>query len=188
MDGRVSGVVRSGFLSGRLIVPRFVLDEIQVLANSPSQANRQRAERGLGALEKMREDKDMQVSIEDARDVSPDETMNGRLLQTTQLLGARLMTSDENLSKVAKLRGVDVLNLNDLSDALRPSVVVGEKFRLPLVRAGKDDHQAVGYLADGTMIVVNHAGQKIGTTQDVLVISTLQTTGGVMVFAELVED
>lgn len=187
MDGRVSGVVRSGFLSGRLIVPRFVLDEIQVLANSPSQANRQRAERGLGALERMREDKDMQVSIEDARGVSPDETMNGRLLQTTQLLGARLMTSDENLSKVAKLRGVDVLNLNDLSDALRPSVVVGEKFRLPLVRPGKDDHQAVGYLADGTMIVVNHAVQKIGSTQDVLVISTLQTTGGVMVFAELMD-
>ena len=187
MDGRVSGVVRSGFLRGRLIVPRFVLDEIQVLANSPAPANRQRAERGLSALEKMREDKDMQVSIEDARGVSSDETMNGRLLQTTQLLGARLMTSDENLSKVAKLRGVDVLNLNDLNEALRPAVVVGEKFRLPLVRTGKDDHQAVGYLADGTMIVVNHAVDKIGSTQDVLVISTLQTTGGVMVFAELAD-
>lgn len=187
MDGRVLGVAHSGFLTGRLIVPRFVLDEIQVLVSSPTQANRQRAERGLGALEKMREDKELQVSIEDARGVSTDETFNGRLLQTTQLLGARLMTTDENLSKVAKLRGVDVLNLNDLSDALRPNVVVGEKFRLPLVRAGKDEHQAVGYLADGTMIVVNHAVDKIGSTQDVLVISTLQTTGGVMVFAELSE-
>jgi uncharacterized protein YacL len=135
----------------------------------------------------MREDKDMQISIEDARDVSPDETMNGRLLQTTQLLGARLMTSEENLSKVAKLRGVDVLNIDDLSEALKPAVVVGEKFRLPLVRTGKDEHQAVGYLADGTMIVVNHAMDKIGSTQDVLVISTLQTAGGVMVFAELAE-
>ncbi|MEP4078141.1 PIN/TRAM domain-containing protein [Haloferula sp.] len=185
MDSRVSGVVRSGFLAGRLIVPRFVLDEIQVLANSPTQANRDRAERGLGVLEKMREDRELQVSIEEARGVSTDETMNGRLLQTTQLLGARLMTTDENLSKVAKLRGVDVLNLNELSEALRPTVVIGEKFRLPLVRTGKDEHQAVGYLADGTMIVVNHAVDKIGTTQDVLVISTLQTTGGVMVFAEL---
>jgi uncharacterized protein YacL len=187
MDGRVSGVARSGFLTGRLIIPRFVLDEIEVLANSPSQANRERAQRGLNALEKMREDKDLKVSIEEARGVSTDETMNARLLQTTQLLGARLMTTEENLSKVAKLRGVDVLNLNDLSEALRPSVVVGEKFRLPLVRTGKDEHQAVGYLADGTMIVVNHAVDKIGSTQDVLVISTLQTSGGVMVFAELAE-
>ncbi|MFC7339196.1 PIN/TRAM domain-containing protein [Haloferula chungangensis] len=187
MDGRVSGVARSGFLAGRLIVPRFVLDDIQVLANSPSQANRQRAERGLASLEQMQEDKDLQISLEEARGVSTDETINGRLLQITQLLGARLMTTDENLSKVAKLRGVDVLNLNDLSDALRPTVVVGEKFRLPLVRTGKDDHQAVGYLADGTMIVVNHAVEKIGTTQEVLVISTLQTSGGVMVFGELVE-
>ncbi|MGB6222972.1 PIN/TRAM domain-containing protein [Haloferula sp.] len=188
MDGRVSGVVRSGFLTGRLIVPRFVLDEIEVLANSPSAANRQRAERGLSALEKMREDKELKVSIEEARGVSTDETLNGRLLQTTQLLGARLMTTDENLSKVAKLRGVDVLNLNELSEALRPSVVVGEKFRLALVRTGKDEHQAVGYLADGTMIVVNHAVDKIGSTQDVLVISTLQTTSGLMVFAELAES
>ncbi len=95
------------------------------------------------------------------------------------------LASIENLSKVARLRGVDVLNLDDLSEALRPSVVVGEKFRLPLVRSGKDDHQAVGYLADGTMIVVNHAVDKIGSTQDVLVISTLQTSSGVMVFAEI---
>lgn len=187
MDGRISGVVRSGFLKGRLIVPRFVLDEIEVMSNSPSQASRQRAQRGLEALERMREDREFQISIEEARGVSTDETMNGRLLQTTQLLGARLMTTDENLSKVARLRGVDVLNLNDLSEALRPTVVVGEKFRLPLVRAGKDDHQAVGYLSDGTMIVVNHAVERIGSTQDVLVISTLQTSGGVMVFAELAD-
>ncbi|MEM9237842.1 MAG: hypothetical protein AAGB14_13800 [Verrucomicrobiota bacterium] len=185
MDGRVKGVALAGFLTGRLIVPRFVLDEIQVLASSPSQANRERAERGLNSLEGMQADESLRVSIEEARGVSSDETMNGRLLQTTQLLGARLMTTDENLSKVAKLRGVDVLNLNELSNALRPKVVVGEKFPLPLVRTGKDDHQAVGYLSDGTMIVVNQAVDKIGSTQEVLVISTLQTNSGVMVFAEL---
>lgn len=185
MDGRVAGVVRSGFLSGRLVVPRFVLDEIQVLAGSPTPAKRQRAERGLASLEAMRSAKDLQVSIEDAAGVTGDETMNGRLLQVAQLLGARLLTSDENLCNVAKLRGIDVLNLDELLDALRPTVAVGEKVRLALVRGGKDEHQGVGYLPDGTMIVVNHAAAKIGTTQDVVVISTLQTSGGTMVFAEL---
>lgn len=185
MDGRVPAVVRAGFLRGRLIVPRFVLDEIQVLANSPTPAKRQRAERGLACLDEMRGAKDLQVSIEDAADLSGDETMTGRLLQVAQLLGARLMSTDENLGKVAKLRGVDVLNFDDLLDALRPTVGIGEKVRLALVRGGKDEHQGVGYLPDGTMIVVNHAVSKIGTTQEVVVISTLHTTGGLMVFAEL---
>jgi uncharacterized protein YacL len=185
MDGRVPGVVRSGFLRGRLVVPRFVLDEIQVLANSPTPAKRQRAERGLACLDQMRSAKDMQVSIEDAAGVSGDETMTGRLLQVSQLLGARLLSTDENLCKVAKLRSLEVLNLDELLDALRPSVGVGEKVRIALVRSGKDDHQGVGYLPDGTMIVVNHAAPKIGTTQDVVVISTLQTSGGQILFAEL---
>lgn len=185
MDGRVPGVVQSGFLRGRLVVPRFVLDEIQVLANSPTPAKRQRAERGLACLDQMRSSRDMQVSIEDASGVSGDETMTGRLLQVSQLLGARLLSTDENLCKVAKLRGLEVLNLDELLDALRPSVTVGEKVRLALVRGGKDEHQGVGYLPDGTMIVVNHAAPKIGTTQDVVVISTLQTSGGQILFAEL---
>ncbi|MEK7953332.1 PIN/TRAM domain-containing protein [Luteolibacter soli] len=185
MDARIPAVVRSGFLSGRLVVPRFVLDEIQVLANSPTPAKRQRAERGLACLDQMRGGKDMQVSIEDTAGVSADETMTGRLLQVAQLLGARLLSTDENLCKVAKLRGVEVLNLDELLDALRPSVTVGEKVRLALVRGGKDEHQGVGYLPDGTMIVVNHASPKIGTTQDVVVISTLQTSGGQILFAEL---
>ncbi|MCW1922371.1 hypothetical protein OKA05_07385 [Luteolibacter arcticus] len=184
MDGRIPGVVRSGFLSGRLVVPRFILDEIQVLANSPTPTKRQRAERGLANLENMRVARDIMITIEDAA-VTGDETILGRLIQISQLLGARLLTSDENLGKVAKLRGLEVLNLDELLDALRPSVTVGEKVRLALVRGGKDDHQGVGYLPDGTMIVVNHAAPKIGTTQDVVVISTLQTSGGQILFAEL---
>ena len=185
MDGRVPGVVQAGFLRGRLVVPRFVLDEIQVLSNSPTPAKRQRAERGLACLDQMRSSRDMQVSIEDASGASGDETMTGRLLQVAQLLGARLLSTDENLCKVAKLRGLEVLNLDELLDSLRPSVTVGEKVRLALVRGGKDEHQGVGYLSDGTMIVVNHASPKIGTTQDVVVISTLQTSGGQILFAEL---
>jgi uncharacterized protein YacL len=185
MDGRVAGVVRAGFLRGRLVVPRFVLDEIQVQAQSPSPAKRQRAERALASLEKLRSAKDLQVSIEDATGTSGEETLHGRLLLVAQLLGARLLSSDENLCKVAKLRGLEVLNLDELLDALRPSVAVGERVRIALVRPGKDDHQGVGYLPDGTMIVVNHAAPKIGSTQDVVVISTLQTSGGQIFFAEL---
>lgn len=184
MDGRVAGVVRSGFLRGRLVIPKFVLDEIQVLASSPTPAKRERAERGLASLESMRAANDLQVTIEDAG-VNGDETMHSRLLHIAQLLGARLMSTDENLCKVAKLRSIDVLNLDELLDALRPAIGVGEKVRLALVRGGKDEHQGVGYMPDGTMIVVNHAAKKIGTTQDVVVISTLQTSSGMMVFAEL---
>ncbi|WP_052573655.1 hypothetical protein [Haloferula sp. BvORR071] len=184
MDGRIPGVVRAGFLTGRLVIPRFVLDEIQLLANSPTPAKRQRAERGLACLENMRVARDIPVSVEDAA-ATTGETIHSGLIQIAQLLGARLLTSDESLCKVAKLRGLDVLNLDDLLDALRPAVGVGEKIRLALVRGGKDEHQGVGYLPDGTMIVVNHAVKKIGTTQDVVVISTLQTNSGLMVFAEL---
>lgn len=184
MDGRVPGLVGSGFLAGRLIVPRFVLDELQVLAGSPSQANRHRARRGLDLLEQMRSSKDVPVTIEDAAGISGEETIQARLLQTAQLFGARLMTTDENLSKIARLRGVEVLNLHELLEALRPQVVVGEKLRIALVRPGKDDHQAVGYLSDGTMIVVNHAVDRIGQSCDVRVISTLQTANGMMVFTE----
>lgn len=186
MDGRVSGVVRSGFLKGRLVVPRFVLDQLQRLAKSPNSGERQRAERALGLLEEMQAAKDLPVSIEEVAGVSPDENLETRLLQTSKLLGARLMTTDDQLGKIAKLSGVDVLNIHELLEALRPSVVVGERIRLPLVRPGKDDHQAVGYLTDGTMIVVNHASERIGSTRDVRVISTLSTANGLMVFAELV--
>ena len=185
MDGRVPGIVKSGFLSGRLVVPRLVLDDLQSLAESPTQANRQRAARALESLEQLQQDKDVEITIEETAGVAPGETLHTRLLQSAQLLGARLMTTDENLGKIARLRGIEVLSLHNLAEALRPNVVVGEKIRLALVRPGKDDHQAVGYLSDGTMIVVNHAFEKIGSNCDVRVISTLQTSGGMMVFAEL---
>jgi uncharacterized protein YacL len=120
--------------------------------------------------------------------VAEDDSFQGRLVQAAKILGARLITTEENLTKIAHLQGASIINLNDLSEALRPKVVVGETVRLALVRTGKDDHQGVGYLPDGTMIVVNHAISKIGTTQDVTVISTLQTSAGQMVFAELLEN
>jgi uncharacterized protein YacL len=128
---------------------------------------------------------DIQISIHDSLTPAEPEPVNSRLIETTRLLGARLMTLDENLAKVAKIQGLDVLNIHDLDDALKPVVAVGERIRIALVRTGKEEHQAVGYLPDGTMIVANHAVSKIGSTADVVVVSTLQTASGMIVFAEL---
>lgn len=185
MDGRVLGIFRSGFLHGRVIVPRFVLDNMNVMAASAANNDKQRAQRGLDHLEKMQSAKDLQVTIHDSS-LSPDtEPINSRLIETAQFLGARLMTTDENLAKIARIQGVDILDINDLADALKPSVALGERTRIALVRTGKEDHQAVGYLPDGTMLVVNQAAAKIGTTADVIVVSSLQTASGLMIFGEL---
>ena len=185
IDGRVPGILRSGFLHGRLIIPRFVLDDLQAMVDSGSNANRQRGQRGLDNLEAMQKSPDLQVSIHDADSSQQPETSNARLIETTRLLGARLMSVDENLSKIAKLQGIDVLDIHELDEALKPPVVVGQRLRIALVRSGKEDHQGVGYLPDGTMIVVNHGAPKIGSTADVIVVSTLNTAGGTMVFGEL---
>lgn len=185
MDGRVLGIFRSGFLHGRLIVPRFVLDDLQAKVDSSVNGDKHRAQRGLDSLEQMQKAPDIQISIHDSQIAAEGDNMNSRLIETTRLFGARLMTVDENLAKVARIQGVDVLNLHELDDALKPTIAVGERIRIALVRPGKEDHQAVGYLPDGTMIVANHAISKIGVTADVIVISTLHTASGLMVFSEL---
>lgn len=185
IDGRVLAIMQSGFLHGRLIIPRFVLDDLQSLADSETNGDRHRGERGLENLERMQKSHDIQVSIDDSKTSPEADTLNARLIEISHLLGARLMTIDDNLTKVAKLRGIDVLNLHELDEALKPAVAVGQRMRIALVRTGKEDHQAVGYLPDGTMIVVNHAINKIGHTAEVIVVSTLQTSGGLMVFGEL---
>jgi uncharacterized protein YacL len=185
IDGRVIGILHSGFLHGRLVVPRFVLDELQAMAGSTVNATRQRGQRGLDCLERMQKDPQIQVSVHDTRTAQDAEAPNARIIETTRMLGARLMTADENLTKVAKLQGVDVLNLHELDEALKPTVALGQRIRIALVRTGKEDHQGVGYLPDGTMIVVNHAVAKIGGTAEVIVVSTLQTASGMMVFGEL---
>lgn len=185
IDGRVIGILRSGFLHGRLIVPRFVLDELQAMAATGTNGTRHRGQRGLDHLDAMQKAGDIQISVHDTAPSQEAEASNARLIETARMLGARLMTIDENLTKVAKLRGVDVLNIHELDEALKPTVAVGQRIRIALVRTGKEEHQAVGYLPDGTMIVVNHAVAKIGSTAEVVVVSTLQTASGMMVFAEL---
>jgi len=185
MDGRILGLIESGFISGRLIVANYVLEEIQTMANEGENGFRQRAQRGLDNLEKMQSSPEIQISIHEAR-VSPEaQSLHARLIETSRFFGARLLTLDESLTKIAKLQGVMVLNLNELDLALRPSIAVGERLRVALVRPGKDEHQAVGYMPDGTMIVVNQAAERIGDSVDVVVVTTLQTASGTLVFAEI---
>lgn len=184
-DGRLSSLMNSGFLEHNLIIPRFVLDELQIMSNSPSPGRRQRGQRGLDCLEDLQSSQRTRVNIHDAIPASPDDTHDAVLMQVARLLNAKLLTTDNNLSKVARLQEVTVLNINDLADALKPKVSVGAHLNLAIVRTGKDEHQGVGYLPDGTMIVVNNAVTKIGTAQDVTVISTINTSAGVMVFAEI---
>lgn len=184
MDGRILGLLSSGFISGRLIVAQFVLEEIQTLANEGPTGTRQRAQRGLENLEKMQSSPEIQISIHEARTTVDAQTLHARLIETAKFFGARLLTLEESLSKIARLQGIAVLNLNDLDVALRPAIAVGERLRVALVRPGKEDHQAVGYLPDGTMIVVNQAAGQIGNTISAVVVTTLQTAGGTLIFAE----
>lgn len=186
-DSRLHGVLNAGFIEGNLIIPRFVLEELHIMANSPSTSRRARGQRGLDILERLQKNDSFRITIHDSEADRGSDTHDARLMHSCRLLSARLLTTDENLTKAARLQGITVLNINDLNQALKPKIAVGERIRLPLVRAGKDEHQAVGYLPDGSMIVVNNAASKINTTQDVIVISTLETEAGTMVFAELFE-
>ncbi len=185
MDGRILGLLSSGFISGRLIVGQYVLEEIQTLSNEGPNGLRQRAQRGLENLEKMQSSPDIQVSIHDTRIVTEEQTLHSRLIETAKFYGARLLTLEESLAKIAKLQGVSVLNLNELDIALRPAIAIGERLRVALVRPGKEDHQAVGYMPDGTMIVVNQGAAEMGRTVDVVVVTTLQTAGGTLIFGEM---
>jgi len=184
IDGRLPKLCSTGFLQGSLVVPSFVLDELQALADSHDSLKSQRGKRGLEALKRMQESDALDVTI-DETDPKQAEGVDAKLIQIAAIYDARLLTNDANLVKVARLQGVQVLHLNELAKALRPVVSPGDEVELYLVKEGKDDHQAIGYLADGTMIVVNQAISQIGTTQEVVVAGAVQTSAGQLIFAEL---
>jgi uncharacterized protein YacL len=187
IDGRLPRVAESGFISGSLVIPRFVVDELHLLADSPDAVKRERGKRGLDCLNELQSSEVLHVAVHE--DFVPGEKMvDAKLVGLAKQLGARVLTNDANLGKVARLRGVPVLNLNDLARAMRPVVASGDELELSLIKEGKDQHQAVGYLADGTMIVVNHASSRLGETVPIVVTSTLQTSAGRLIFAELKEN
>ena len=187
IDGRIPRLCETGFLSADFIVPRFIVDELHVLADSPDQIKRERGRRGLDGLDEMRGSDEIHVSVHEDF-MASEKLVDQKLVALARQLGAKILTNDANLGKVARLRNVPVLNLNDLARALRPVVNAGDELQLNLIKEGKDDHQAVGYLQDGTMIVVNKAVKHIGSARDVVISSSLQTSAGRLVFAELKEN
>jgi len=185
IDGRIADLCGTGFLSRSLIVPRFVLDELQTLADSRDPIKRERGRRGLEILNGLQRLREIELSIHEASGDDVDLGVDARLVRTAKVLKARLLTNDHALSQVARLQQVAVLNLADLLRALRPTLVTGDEIELNLIKEGREPHQAVGYLPDGTMIVVNHARPYVGKIARVIISSALQTSAGRLIFAEL---
>lgn len=184
IDGRILRLCATRFLSGEVVVPRFVINELQYLADSPDSLRASRGKRGLDNLDRMRNAANLEVTVRE--DEFPDEDeVDGKLVALARLAGGRLITNDSNLGKVAQLQGVTVLNLNELAEAMRVQLAPGDEVALDLVKEGKDDHQAVGYLPDGAMIVVNKAKKHIGETRNVIVSGITQTSAGRLIFADL---
>jgi uncharacterized protein YacL len=180
IDGRIVEVVQAGFLDGPLILPRFVLRELQTIADSADAMKRTRGRRGLDVLGKLQEVMPLEIAERDFPDVA---AVDAKLVKLAQERSARLVTNDFNLNRVAHVEGVVVLNLNELANAVKPVVLPGEELRVAITRDGKEPHQGVGYLDDGTMIVVENGRRLIGETVDVAVTSVLQTVAGRMIFA-----
>jgi uncharacterized protein YacL len=189
IDGRINDVVQTGVLEGQLIVPRFVLDELQLIADSSDKLKRNRGRRGLDMLTKLRGLKQTEVFIYDHSVHSETEVegVDQKLLALAQQLGARVMTTDFNLNKVAQLRGVDVININDLANSLKPVVLPGEKMQVRLVKSGEEPGQGVGYLDDGTMVVVEQGRGHLNEEVEFTVTSALQTSAGRMIFGRMGE-
>ena len=180
IDGRVSDVVRSGFVRGTLIVPKFVLAELQYFNDSPDGSRRERGRRGLEMLAKMQKEETVKVELSEEEPAGTGA--DGKLVTLAKTLGVPIMTNDYGLNRVAELQGITVLNINDLAKAVRPVVLPGEEITVRVIQEGKEPGQAVGYLEDGTMVVVENGAKHIGSELPVTVMRVLQTVGGRMIF------
>ncbi len=186
IDGRIADICDTGFMDGELIVPRFVLNELQFIADSSDSMKRSRGRRGLDVLNRMQKSSSINIELVE-QDFPKIKGVDGKLVALAQKLNAKLLTNDYNLNKVAELQGVRVLNVNELANAMKPVVLPGEQMLVKIIREGKEQGQGVGYLDDGTMIIVDSAQKMINMTVEVVVTSVLQTTAGRMIFTELKE-
>ena len=183
IDGRIADVIDSGFLEGTLLIPVFVLEELQRIADSADALKRVRGRRGLDILQKIRSEAKLAVEI-DSRDFDDIAEVDSKLVRLGQLVGGKIVTNDYNLNKVSELQGVPVLNVNELANAVKPVVVPGESMRVTVVKDGKEQGQGVAYLDDGTMIVIEGGHRHLNQNIDVEVTSALQTAAGRMIFAK----
>lgn len=186
IDGRVADLLESNYLEGIVVAPRFVLHELQHIADSSDAIRRARGRRGLDTLSRLLKSEKFEIKIHEG-DFKDETEVDAKLVRLAKLLGAKLITTDYNLGKIAELQRVPLLNVHQLAAAIKSVVLPGETINLRLAREGKDKGQAVGYLNDGTMVVVNQAQALIGQQVNVQVISSLQTGAGVIVFADLVQ-
>lgn len=183
IDGRIADIADSRFIEGVLIIPSFVLEELQHIADSSDVLKRNRGRRGLDILNRMQKDDALAIEIVDKR--IDDAEVDAKLIKLAQMMDATILTNDFNLNKVAELHGVDVLNINELANALKPVVLPGEEMTVHVVKDGKEAGQGVAYLDDGTMVVVDGGRRHIGDSIGVMVTSVLQTSAGRMIFAKL---
>jgi uncharacterized protein YacL len=184
IDGRIADICDTGFLDGILIVPRFVLDELQYIADSSDSMKRTRGRRGLDILNRMQRSSGITIEVAD-HDFPKIKGVDAKLIALAKKMNGRIITNDFNLNKVAELQGIKILNVNELANALKPVVLPGEVMTVKIIREGKEPGQGVAYLDDGTMIIVDNAQKHQGMSVDVLVTSVLQTTAGRMIFSEL---
>src|SRR5262245_14013476 len=186
IDGRIADVCETGFIDGTLVIPQFVLKELQLVADSPDALKRNRGRRGLDILQKIQKMASVEVMISDVE--FPDvREVDLKLIELARTLQGKIVTNDFNLNKVAQLRGVEVLNVNELANSLKPVVLPGELMKVFILKEGKEYNQGVAYLDDGTMVVVDNARRLIGKTIDIVVTSVLQTTAGKMIFGRYIE-
>lgn len=187
IDGRIAEVCDTGFLESKITVPQFVLHELQYIADSSDPVKRTRGKRGLDVLKQIQSNTRMKIVITD-RDFPAIREVDSKLVALAQELGARILTNDSNLHKIAELQGVEVLNMNKLATAMKPVVLPGEIMTIQVLKEGKEHGQGVGYLEDGTMVVIDNAREHLGKTIDVSITSVLQTTGGRMIFSKVKDD
>ena len=187
IDGRLPKLIQSTFINSHIILPPFVMDQLQLLANAPSSIKSSQGQRGLATLNLLRNDSTVSITSHKFDTSKKGDSHDTQTILTCRQLDCRLLTCDENLSQLAKIQDIKVLDLKDLTEAMRHEVYVGQRLQLTLTKPGKEDHQTIGFLPDGTMIVVNNSDHLLGSSQYVTVISTLPTSAGVMVFSELDE-
>ncbi len=182
IDGRIADIVDTGVLDMPLIVPKFVLEELQAVADSQDKLKRNRGRRGLDILNRMRKSRG-DIQIQDVP-LTHIEGVDAKLVRYGKMIDARIVTNDFNLNKVAQVQGVDVININDLATALKPALMQGEKLMIKILRTGESPGQGVGYLEDGTMVVAEECASRIGQSVELVVTNILQTSAGRLVFAK----
>ncbi len=187
IDGRIADICETGFMQGTFVIPQFVLYEMQHIADHQDAVRRTRGRRGLDVLHRLQKQTFVRVKIVDY-DFPKLKDVDTKLIALAKRLGGKIITNDYNLNKVAELQGIEVLNINQLAASMRPAMLPGEQISTKILREGKEYGQGIGYLDDGTMVVVDDAKKNLGKSVDVVVTSVLQTTSGRMIFAKLKEQ